>query len=435
MKGETDTNKIYNYVEINSVMKLKELKGHYSEAKLVQILEEKGIGRPSTFSSLIDKIQTRKYVLKQDVKGKKINCIDFKLKGNELEEREKEKEFGAEKNKLVLQPLGAIVIEFLIKHFCELFEYDYTKKMEDELDIIEKGDKIWYTLCKECNDMMDELGSKIKNKKKKIFRIDENHVYMIGRYGPVIKYEKDGETKFKNVKKNLDIANSNIKSFKQLIKTPKKSVIARSEKQSEYIKALKENDIVMSLGPAGTGKSFLAVSVAVTLLMEKKIDRVILSRPAVEAGEKLGFLPGDMKEKVDPYLRPLYDALYELFGADKIDKKIETGEIEIAPLAFMRGRTLKNCFAILDEAQNATETQIKMFLTRIGENSKLVVNGDPSQVDLINKSYSGLIKSRNILKDLKEIKIIEFDHTDVVRHPLVSKIIRAYQKKSTDDKN
>ena len=238
-----------------------------------------------------------------------------------------------------------------------------------------------------------------------------------------------------SVKKNLEIEDSNVKSFKQLIKTPKKSVIARSEKQSEYIKTLKENDIVMSLGPAGTGKSFLAVSVGVTLLMEKKIDRLILSRPAVEAGEKLGFLPGDMKEKVDPYLRPLYDALYELFGADKIDKKIETGEIEIAPLAFMRGRTLKNCFAILDEAQNATETQIKMFLTRIGENSKLVVNGDPSQVDLINKSHSGLIKSKNILKDLKEIKIIEFDHTDVVRHPLVSKIIRAYQKKSTDDKN
>ena len=237
-----------------------------------------------------------------------------------------------------------------------------------------------------------------------------------------------------SVKKNLKVEESNVKSFKQLIKTPKKSVIARSEKQSEYIKALKEKDIVMSLGPAGTGKSFLAVSVAVTLLMEKKIDRVILSRPAVEAGEKLGFLPGDMKEKVDPYLRPLYNALYELFGADKIDKKIETGEIEIAPLAFMRGRTLKNCFAILDEAQNATETQIKMFLTRIGENSKLVVNGDPSQVDLLNKAHSGLIKSKNILKNIEEIKVIEFDHNDVVRHPLVSKIIRAYQSKSTDDK-
>ena len=238
-----------------------------------------------------------------------------------------------------------------------------------------------------------------------------------------------------SVKKNVEFNDTNIKSFKQLIKTPRKSVIARSEKQSDYIRALKEKDIVMSLGPAGTGKSFLAVSVAVTLLMEKKIERVILSRPAVEAGEKLGFLPGDMKEKVDPYLRPLYDALYELFGADKIDKKIETGEIEIAPLAFMRGRTLKNCFAILDEAQNATETQIKMFLTRIGENSKLVVNGDPSQIDLINKSQSGLIKSKNILKHIKEIEIVEFDHKDVFRHPLVSKIIRAYQKKSADDKN
>ena len=238
-----------------------------------------------------------------------------------------------------------------------------------------------------------------------------------------------------SVNKNMEREKSNVQSFQQLIKTPRKSVIARSEKQSDYIKALKENDIVMSLGPAGTGKSFLAVSVGVNLLFEKKIERVILSRPAVEAGEKLGFLPGDMKEKVDPYLRPLYDALYELFGAEKIDKKIETGEIEIAPLAFMRGRTLKNCFAILDEAQNATETQIKMFLTRIGENSKLVVNGDPSQIDLINKDLSGLIKSKEILKNLKEIKFIEFDHNDVVRHPLVSKIIRAYQKKSADDKN
>ena len=229
---------------------------------------------------------------------------------------------------------------------------------------------------------------------------------------------------------NEKIKNNNVTD---IIKTPKKSIIPRSEKQKNYVRALRQSDVVISAGPAGTGKTFLAVAVGLTMLLEKKIERIILSRPAVEAGERLGFLPGDMKEKVDPYLRPLYDALYELFGADKIDKKIESGEIEIAPLAFMRGRTLKNCFAILDEAQNATETQIKMFLTRIGENSKLVVNGDPSQIDLINKSQSGLIKSKNILQHLKEIKIIEFDHNDVVRHPLVSKIIRAYQKKSTDD--
>ena len=227
---------------------------------------------------------------------------------------------------------------------------------------------------------------------------------------------------------------SNIRSIDQIIKTPRRSVIPRSKRQSDYLKALLSEDIVISLGPAGTGKSYLAVSVAVNMLMEKKIEKLILSRPAVEAGERLGFLPGDMKEKVDPYLRPLYDALYDLYGYEKIQRKIETGEIEIAPLAFMRGRTLKNSFAILDEAQNASLTQIKMFLTRIGENSKLVVNGDPSQVDLINKKQSGLIQSKEILKNIKEIKCIEFNHEDVVRHPLVSKIIQAYQLK-TDDKS
>jgi len=272
-----------------------------------------------------------------------------------------------------------------------------------------------------------------KGSPNNLFSVSEAIKFLINKFLLTNTIEKDDI--ILSVNKNLrSNKNSNVQSFSQLIKTPNKSVIARSKKQSDYIKALRENDVVIALGPAGTGKSFLAVSVAITMLMEKKIERVILSRPAVEAGEKLGFLPGDMKEKVDPYLRPLYDALYELFGFEKIDKKIETGEIEIAPLAFMRGRTLKNCYAILDEAQNATETQIKMFLTRIGENSKLVVNGDPTQVDLMNKAHSGLLKSKNILRDVKEIKIIEFDHKDVVRHPLVSKIIKAYQKK-VDDKS
>ena len=232
--------------------------------------------------------------------------------------------------------------------------------------------------------------------------------------------------------KNIEINDSNIKIFSAIIKTPRKSVIARSEKQSQYIKALKENDIIMSLGPAGTGKSFFGCISGSNYADGKKIDRSIIIKTSSRGWRKLGFLPGDMKEKVDPYLRPLfYDALYEFLALEKVDKKIESGEIEIAPLAFMRGRTLKNCFAILDEAQNATETQIKMFLTRIGENSKLVVNGDPSQIDLINKSYSGLlISSKNLLKNLEEIKIIEFDHTDVVRHPLVSKIIRLIKRKA-----
>ena len=224
---------------------------------------------------------------------------------------------------------------------------------------------------------------------------------------------------------NEKVKNNNVTD---IIKTPKKSIIPRSEKQKEYVRALRQNEIIISAGPAGTGKTFLAVAVGLTMLLEKKIERIILSRPAVEAGERLGFLPGDMKEKVDPYLRPLYDSLYDLFHFEKIQRMIEIGDIEIAPLAFMRGRTLKNSFAILDEAQNATDTQIKMFLTRLGENSKIVVNGDPSQIDLQNNQMSGLDRSKKLLSHLKEISIVDFDHNDVVRHPLVSKIVRAYSK-------
>ena len=220
--------------------------------------------------------------------------------------------------------------------------------------------------------------------------------------------------------------NKNLHQLDYIIKTPKRTVIPRSKKQKDYIRALKESDIVISNGPAGTGKTYLAVAVALTMLLEKKIDRIILSRPAVEAGERLGFLPGDIKDKVDPYLRPLYDSLYDLLDYEKIQKKIEIGDIEIAPVAFMRGRTLKNSFAILDEAQNATDIQIKMFLTRIGENSKIVVNGDSSQIDLINKKHSGLLRSIDLLKKLNEISVVNFDHTDVVRHPLVTKIVKVY---------
>ena len=228
---------------------------------------------------------------------------------------------------------------------------------------------------------------------------------------------------------NEKVKNQNVTD---IIKTPKKSIIPRSEKQKEYVRALRQSDIVISAGPAGTGKTFLAVAVGLTMLLEKKIERIILSRPAVEAGERLGFLPGDMREKVDPYLRPLYDSLYDLLDFEKIQKKIEVGDIEIAPLAFMRGRTLKNSFAILDEAQNATDTQIKMFLTRLGENSKIVINGDPTQIDLPNKTLSGLDRAKKLLGHLDEISVIDFDHSDVVRHPLVSKIVKAYSDKIDD---
>ena len=212
------------------------------------------------------------------------------------------------------------------------------------------------------------------------------------------------------------------------IKTPKKNIFARTEKQKKYINSLYNNNIIFSLGPAGTGKTFLAVAVAVSKLISGKVNKIILSRPAVEAGENLGFLPGELKEKIDPYLIPLYDSLSELIGFEKMQKKIEDGIVEIAPLAFMRGRTLKDSFVILDEAQNATDTQIKMFLTRLGKNTTMVVNGDPSQIDLPLSKSSGLLKSINILDNIEEIKIVRFDSSDVQRHPLVSKIIDAYKK-------
>lgn len=274
----------------------------------------------------------------------------------------------------------------------------------------------------------------IKGEKNANEKVRDAIEYLIERFKLDNKIDRNDIIASLNKEMIKDMKNqSPVQSLEEVIKTPKRSVIPKSKKQKEYVRALRTSQIIMSLGPAGTGKTYLAVAVALSMLLEKKVERIILSRPAVEAGEKLGFLPGDMKEKIDPYLRPLYDSLHDIFHYDKIQKKIESGEIEIAPLAFMRGRTLKNCFAILDEAQNATRTQIKMFLTRIGENSKLVVNGDPSQIDLPNKGQSGLIESQNIVKEIKEISIINFDHNDVIRNPLVTKIVEAY-KKNTDDK-
>ena len=273
----------------------------------------------------------------------------------------------------------------------------------------------------------------IKGKKFENERVKSAIEYLIDRFRSDKKIDRNDIISSLNNDVINDINNqSTVQPLGEVIKTPKRSVISRSKKQKEYVKSLKNNQITMSLGPAGTGKTYLAVAVALSMLLEKKVERIILSRPAVEAGERLGFLPGDLKDKIDPYLRPLYDSLYDLLDYDKIQRKIESGAIEIAPLAFMRGRTLKNSFAILDEAQNATRIQIKMFLTRIGENSKLVVNGDPSQIDLPNKNQSGLAESQNILKGIKEIAVINFDHQDVVRHPLVTKIVEAYQKNSND---
>ena len=213
------------------------------------------------------------------------------------------------------------------------------------------------------------------------------------------------------------------------LETWKRTLYPRSPNQRRYIGALLASDLVFGLGPAGTGKTYLAVAVAVSMLKRRRIDHIILSRPAVEAGERLGFLPGDMREKVDPYLRPLYDSLHDMMPAGQLERFLGTGEIEVAPLAFMRGRTLSNAFVILDEAQNTTPTQMKMFLTRMGENSRMCVTGDLSQIDLPTGTRSGLRDALEVLRPVEEIRTVEFSSLDVVRHSMVARIIDAYDRR------
>ncbi len=212
------------------------------------------------------------------------------------------------------------------------------------------------------------------------------------------------------------------------VSTTKRIIAPKSLAQKHYIDSIRKNDIVFGIGPAGTGKTYLVMAIAVSAFLNKQFNRIILTRPAVEAGEKLGFLPGDLTQKVDPYLRPLFDALYEMMDYDKASRLIEKGAIEIAPLAFMRGRTLNDAFVILDEAQNTTILQMKMFLTRLGFNSKAVITGDVTQIDLEKNETSGLIHSENILKGIPNLDFVYFSNKDVVRHPIVKKIIEAYEK-------
>jgi phosphate starvation-inducible PhoH-like protein len=213
-----------------------------------------------------------------------------------------------------------------------------------------------------------------------------------------------------------------------VIRTRRRTISPRTQTQGAYLRAMERSELVIGTGPAGTGKTYLAVAQAVAALQNGSVDRIVISRPAVEAGERLGFLPGDLREKVDPYLRPIYDALNDLLSVEQVERRIELGEIEIAPLAFMRGRTLAHAFVILDEAQNTTVVQMKMALTRIGEGSRMVVNGDPGQIDLPPGVRSGLIDAVETLADVEGVSIVHFDDRDVVRHPLVARIVRAYTK-------
>jgi len=270
-----------------------------------------------------------------------------------------------------------------------------------------------------------------------------NKVKIVGHKLSIEETRRELENLFEEAKKGVEIDEEKIKDTKSLlsldtssnsqadlfIQTKKRKIIPRSINQKKYFKLLNEKNIVFAVGPAGTGKTFLAVAKAVAALQKGLVNKIILSRPAVEVGEKLGFLPGDLKDKVDPFLRPIYDALYDMMPFDQVEKKLNNGIIEIAPIAFMRGRTLENCFVILDEAQNTTKIQMKMFLTRLGKNSQMVVAGDITQIDLISKNDSGLLDAKVKLSHIKDIGFVYLNDKDVIRHDLVKKIINAYDNK------
>jgi phosphate starvation-inducible PhoH-like protein len=241
-------------------------------------------------------------------------------------------------------------------------------------------------------------------------------------------YPQDIEAGLKILSKDSNASLKKIFKQEVFVVSPRKTIAPKTLSQRNYLQAIKECDLVFGIGPAGTGKTYLAVAVAVSFLMQKKVKRLILARPAVEAGEKLGFLPGDMLEKVTPYLRPLYDALHDMLDFRKVQEMLETGVIEVAPLAFMRGRTLNDAFIILDEAQNTTPEQMKMFLTRMGFGSKAVVTGDVTQIDLPGTTKSGLIQAQRVLENVKGIKFVYFDEQDVIRHNLVGRIVKAYER-------
>lgn len=244
------------------------------------------------------------------------------------------------------------------------------------------------------------------------------------------KAEIDAELRFRQNGNGHGTKQGKMDSSEIVVKTRKKTIVPRSPNQARYMSAVLNNEMVFGLGPAGTGKTYLAVAVGVSMFLNGEVERLIFCRPAVEAGERLGFLPGDMKEKVDPYLRPIYDALHDMMDTELLVRKMETGEIEIAPLAFMRGRTLSNAFVILDEAQNTTCTQMKMFLTRMGESSRMVITGDISQTDLPVGVKSGLRDATELLEGIEGIDFIRFAKEDVIRHPLVSKIVHAYDEQN-----
>ena len=269
---------------------------------------------------------------------------------------------------------------------------------------------------------------KISGNKKSVFETKDTILDLFQEAKNGVNIDEDKIRDFRSLSK---INMSDEKKSELYIQTKKRKIIPRTNNQKKYFNLLELKNIVFAIGPAGTGKTYIAVAKAVSALLDGKVNKIILSRPAVEAGEKLGFLPGDLKEKVDPFLRPIYDALYSMLPFEQVEKKILNNIIEIAPIAFMRGRTLEDCFIILDEAQNTTKTQMKMFLTRLGKNSQMVVVGDTTQIDLVSERESGLKHALKKLNKINDIGFIELNEKDVVRHDLVKKIINAYEKDNT----
>ena len=313
---------------------------------------------------------------------------------------------GGDSRKLVFED-NALAIQLFGSHHSHL------TIVEKELNITAQAIGNEITLIGECEDInvAADAMTGLYDRLKKGMQVDHHEVEAVLRMA--------------------SHSDSNVSDADIEVKTRKRTVSPRTPNQANYLRAIDENELVFGIGPAGTGKTYLAVAKAVERLVRGGVDRIILSRPAVEAGEQLGFLPGDMREKVDPYLRPLYDALYDMLPSDQVTKRLENGEIEVAPLAFMRGRTLANAFVILDEAQNTTAVQMKMCLTRLGENARMVVNGDLTQVDLPRGTHSGLRDASEILNNVRGVAFTHFTHDDVVRHRLVTNIVKAYDNEET----
>lgn len=302
--------------------------------------------------------------------------------------------------------------------------FDLIKSKFPKLQFVGRGDQI-----KIFGDVPSlQLFVQGMNELEKLYikRTEYNEHIILEALGNVMEVGTLAENKVKTEEDTQDVL---------LIGTRGQKIKARTKNQRKMLEAAKKNDIMFAIGPAGTGKTYTAVAIAVLALKEREIRRIILTRPAVEAGENLGFLPGDLKDKIDPYLRPLYDALEDMIPGDKLKSMIESRTVEIAPLAFMRGRTLDNCYVILDEAQNSTDLQLKMFLTRMGPNAKMIITGDLTQVDLPKKQMSGLGKALKILDKIKGISVIQLDTDDVVRHKLVKEIIQAYDKDAECEKD